>query len=266
MSAEAGKHVLVEKPMAVNGDDAVEMVRTCRRQKVKLGVGFQLRHHPGFIKARQLVQEGTLGLITMAQAQFFFPTPRAVTTRVERNDLTQWWEEQEKIGGSYVLMGMGVHAIDILQFLLDQPITEVAAITDGESGKAHIDDTAALALRFRGGMLGTVCCGRFAPDSRNDAVIYGSNGRILLEDALRERCGGTLAVASESVNLSESFEPNLLTLYKRQIEAFSRAVQEDTEFNASGEDGLSVVQVTSAAINSAATGRTVKVEPIQVED
>lgn len=161
-------------------------------------------------------------------------------------------------------MGMGVHAIDTLQFLLDQPITEVATITDGQPGTAHIDDTAALVLRFRDGMLGTVCCGRFAPDTRNDAVVYGSNGRILLKDAIWERCGGSLEVASETVNLSESFEPNLLTLYKRQIEAFNRAIRDNTEFNASGTDGLSVVQVATAAVESASTGRSVKMEPIQI--
>ena len=123
----------------------------------------------------------------------------------------------------------------------------------------------ALALRFRDGMIGTVCCGRFAPDTRNDAVVYGSNGRILLENTLWELGGGTLEVSSESVDLSESFEQNLLTGYKRQIEAFNRSLQGDGEFNASGMDGLSVVQVTSAAIESTTTGRTVKVGPIQFE-
>ena len=70
MAAQAGKHVLVEKPMAVCIDEAVDMVRTCKSHNVKLGVGFHLRHHPGHREARRLIGEGVLGTITLAQAQW----------------------------------------------------------------------------------------------------------------------------------------------------------------------------------------------------
>jgi 1,5-anhydro-D-fructose reductase (1,5-anhydro-D-mannitol-forming) len=70
IAAQAGKHVLVEKPMAVRVDEAVEMVRTCRAHGVKLGVGFHLRHHPGHQEARRLIGEGVLGTITLVQAQW----------------------------------------------------------------------------------------------------------------------------------------------------------------------------------------------------
>lgn len=168
------------------------------------------------------------------------------------------------IGGSFSLMGMGVHAMDAIQFLLNEPIIEVSAITDGQTAKQPLDDTAALAMRFRNGTIGTICCGRFAPDSRNDAAIYGSHGRVLLTNALWERCDGTLDVTSESVDLKESYEPDLLTLYRRQIEAFNRMLDGQGAFEASGIDGLRVVQVTSAAIQSAATGQSVKIEPIEI--
>ncbi len=60
-AAAAGKHVLCEKPMTTTLDDALAMVRACRERGVKLGVGFELRHNPGHIMARDLVAEGTLG-------------------------------------------------------------------------------------------------------------------------------------------------------------------------------------------------------------
>ena len=55
MAANAGKHVLVEKPMSLAVPEGVEMMRVCRQRGVKLGVGFHLRHHPGHIEARRLV-------------------------------------------------------------------------------------------------------------------------------------------------------------------------------------------------------------------
>jgi 1,5-anhydro-D-fructose reductase (1,5-anhydro-D-mannitol-forming) len=264
LAAEAGKHVLVEKPMALNVDDAREMVRACRQNGVKLGVGFQLRHHPGHRKARELVRDGILGRMTLVQGQFFYPDPRGMVELPRRTELSGWWDTPEMVGWSYSIMGMGVHIVDLLQFLLGNPIVEVAAMTNGQTASQPLDDIAAIVLRFQNGVIGTACCGRRAPDSENDAMIYGTNGRIALRDTIREACGGKLEATSSSVNLEEPYEKNLLTLYRRQVEAFNRAVQKEEDFDASGVDGLRVVEITSAIIEAASTGRSVKMDPVQV--
>ncbi len=262
MAAEAGRHVLVEKPMAVNVSEALDMVHTCRKNGVKLGVGFHLRHHPGHRRARQFIQDGTVGVISLAQAQFFFPDKRGVVDLPRRTGLSQWWEDPAMTGGAYSIMGMGVHALDLLQFLLGQPITEVAAITDGQSVQKPLEQIAAIALRFGNGAVGTVCCGRRVPETKNDAVVYGTGGRVWLQDTLWEPLRGKLEVVSDAVNMEESYQGDLLSLYKLQIEAFHRAIQRDEEFDASGMDGLRAVQVASAIIESASTGRAVKIEPL----
>ena len=113
--------------------------------------------------------------------------------------------------------------------------------------------------RFEDGTIGTVCFGRRMPDTENDAMVYGSEGRIALRSTIWETMRGELHVASETVNLSESYEHDILTMYRLQTESFNRAVRNDVPFQASGEDGLRVVEVTSAIIESAGTGRSVKV-------
>ena len=261
-AAAAGKHILVEKPMAVNVDEAVAMVKDCRRYGVKLGVGFHLRHHPGHRKARKLIAEGALGRIAMAQAQFFFPGPRGEMEAPPRTGLRKWWEEPEMVGGAYSIMGMGVHAIDLLHFLVGHPITEVAAITDGQKPERPLERIAAIAVRFQNEAVGTVCCGRRIPDSENDAMIYGIQGRIALRDTVKEALNGRLEVLTDAVKLQETYPTDLLTLYKLQIDDFNRAVLQGEEFDASGVDGLRVVQVASAVIESAKTGRAVKIEPL----
>lgn len=256
MGARAGKHILVEKPMAVSVNEALEMVRICREHNVRFGVGFHLRHHPAYKKVKKLIQEGIPGHISMAQAQNFhlIDPPRWLQSK--------WWGEPEKVGGGYVIMGMGVHMIDLLQFLLGEPIVEVAAITDGQTADRPLERTGAVALRFRNGPIGTVCYGSLVPDTWNwnGATIYGMDGRISLRGDLSE----TLEVTGKSLNMTERYERNVLTLYKNQIEAFNRSVQQGEEFEASGIDGLSVVQVTSAVLESASTGRSVKVDRIGV--
>ena len=262
MAAEAGKHVLVERPMAVSPSEALDMVNVCRERRVKLGVGFHLRHHPGHRRARQFIQEGVLGSISLAQAQFFFPDKRGVVDLPRRTGLSLWWGDPAMTGGAYSIMGMGVHALDLLQFLLGQPIMEVAALTDGQTAQKPLDEIGAIALRFRNGALGTVCCGRRVPDTKNDAVIYGTGGRVWLKDTLWEPLRGKLEVISDSVNMEESYQGDLLSSYTLQIEAFRRAVEQDEEFGASGVDGLRAVQAASAIIESASTGRAVKIEPV----
>ena len=75
---------------------------------------------------------------------------------------------------------------------------------------------------------------------------------------------GKLEFVSDAVNTEDSYEGDLLSLYRLQIQAFPRAIERDEEFDASGMDGLRAVQVASAIIESASTGRAVKIEPLSL--
>ena len=271
IAAQAGKHVLVEKPMAIGVDEAVDMVRTCRAQGVKLGVGFHMRHHPGHQEARRLIGEGVLGTITLVQAQMGSgirgrtELPFEVFREARSGQRSVWWVQPEGVGGAWAMMAMGVHCVDLLRFLLGQDVVEVAAMTDGQTQAHPLERLATLCLRFNGGTIGTVCCGFKIPDTKNDATLYGSHGRIVLGDSVRLALQGSLEVVSDTVTTTMTYQQEQLALYRRQVEAFNHAIQHDEEPIASGLDGLHVVQATSAMIESASTGRAVKIAPLSVE-
>src|SRR5713101_529841 len=145
-AAQAGKHVLVEKPMAVRVDEAVEMVRTCRAHGVKLGVGFHPRHHPGHQEARRLIGERVLGTITLVQAQMGGAWPRGrpeisfeVFQEARSGQRSVWWGQPEGVGGAWAMMAGGVHCVDLLRFLLGQDVVEVAALTDGQTQERPLE-------------------------------------------------------------------------------------------------------------------------------
>ena len=263
LAAQAAKHILVEKPMAVTLGDAVEMVQACRSHGVNLGVNFHVRQHPGHIEARRLILEGVLGNISMAQAQWGAGT-RGVDDPPPRSGLSEWWAQPEMIGGASSMMGTGVHCVDDLRFLLGQEVTEVAAITDGQAHTRPLENMAAISLRFDQGTIGIICCGRRMPDSKNNATIYGSDGRIVLDDTLRGPLQGGLEVVSERVNTTAAYDHDPLGLYRSQVEAFNRSIHHGEEPSANGFDGLKAVQVTVAMIESARFGRTVKLGPVPV--
>ena len=262
-SAEAGKHILCEKPMTTTLDDAVTMVRACRQHGVKLGVGFELRHNPGHVLARNLVADGALGRVTLAQGQWGFGS-RGQETFPPREGLRQWWDDPDAIGGASTMMGTGVHVMDLLRFVLSQEIVEVAAITDGQTAQRPLEQIATLALRFSGGALGTLVCGRLLPDTRNNLVLYGINGRFTSRETIWEACKGDIEVVSDTVNRTESYPEDYLGNFIAQTEDFQQAVAQDRDPSATGLDGLRVVETTLAAIESARTGRVVKIEAAAV--
>ena len=262
MAANAGKHVLVEKPMALTVYEGLEMVRTCRAKGVRLGVGFQLRYHPGHAEASRLVREGVLGNIALAQVQIGGGT-RGEQVRAPRTGLSEWWDHPEMVGGAATMIGSGIHSLDDLHFILGQTVTELAAITDGQTVATPLESLAAMCLRFDGGAVATLCCSSRVPDFKNDVTIYGTDGRIVLTES-RPTFAGSLEVSSETLNSTESYGPDALALFTWQTEDFNRAIQRDEDPLASGVDGLKAVQVTVAMIESASTGRTVKLEPLPV--
>ena len=262
-AAEAGKHVLSEKPMTTTLQDALDMVRTCRGRGVKLGVGFELRHNPGHILARDLVRDGALGRVTLAQGQWGFGT-RGQEVFPPREGLRQWWDDPEAMGGASTLMGTGVHVMDLLRFVMGQEIVEVAAITDGQTEARPLEQIAVLSLRFDNGTLGTLVCGRLLPDTRNDVAIYGINGRFTSRETVWEAQKGDIEVISDTVNRTESYPENYLANFIAQTEDFQQAVAEDRDPAATGVDGLRSVEITLAAIESARTGRVVKISPTEI--
>ena len=263
LAAKAGKHVLVEKPMATSALDCVEMIKTCKANNVKLGVGFQLRFHPGHMTASRVVREGGIGQVALAQV-LLGSGVRGQTKRETRTGLREWWEMPHMVGNARSMIGTGVHCVDDLEFILGQTVVEVAAISDGQTENYPLEDLVSLSLRFSGGTIGTMVCGSRVPDSINDVTVYGSDGRIQLKNAASPTMGGSLEIKSQSVDSEVTYESDAQALAKWQIEGFNRAIRLDAEPAASGTDGLRSVQITEAMIDSVRTKRTVTVEPIQV--
>jgi|SRR5215471_14633030 len=258
-AARAGKHVLCEKPMATAVADAVRMVEACRMARVKLGVAFNLRQHPAHRRAREIVASGALGRLVLAQGQWAFGV-RGRDGSPPRNALNQWWDAPELIGGASTMMGTGVHVVDLMRFVLGQEITEVTAVTDGQTSEKPLEQIACLMLRFSGGTLGQVTASRLLPDSLNDFRLYGILGRLAGYHSLWEARTGRFETVSETVNETSEYPEALLPNYVAEIEDFQRAVATDGEPAATGVDGLRIVEVTIAMIESARTGRSVKPE------
>lgn len=245
-AARAGKHVLVEKPMALKSDDAEAMVEVCGAAGVRLGVGFHLRHHPAHQEARRLVQEGLLG-------QPFVYDLRWVVASTRR---AGWWQDPDMIG-AYILAARGVHLMDFARFLSGLEPTAVTMMSDGQRADRPLEEKAVLTLRFGEGVFATLILARHAAGTQNGFAVYGTAGTVQATGTIGPNPTGTLSLVTGSADTEVSYHAK--GPYQAEIEAFNRSIVNGTTPSASGLDGLRVVRITEAAIKSAWEGRTVEI-------
>jgi 1,5-anhydro-D-fructose reductase (1,5-anhydro-D-mannitol-forming) len=242
-AARAGKHVLCDKPLALTVTEARRCVEECRSAGVRLGITFQTRYYDGIADAAKLVRDGEIGNVVVAE----------VTMSAGRN-LPRGWRTDPALAGLGTLNNIGVHAFDLLRYLLGAEVNEVVAMTGAEPGY-RVDTTALVLLRFANGTIAYVNANQSVPHSRDDVVLYGTQGRVLGLNLSRPDREGTLSIvtsAGERTLPTRSHDG-----YRRVIEAFADAVSRDRDPSPAGEDGVRSVQLTTAIAQAMAERRLV---------
>ncbi|MFC2007347.1 Gfo/Idh/MocA family protein [Chloroflexota bacterium] len=256
-AAEAGKHILCEKPMTITVEDAELMVAACDKNKVKLGVSFPARYHPAHIEARHYIQSGIVGEINVVKAQY--------CRGGSRGSWSTWspWRSDPSMGGAGALYGQGVHPIDLLRFMLDSEIEEVRALTDENPPEYPVDDMAYVIIRFENGVTGVVICGMLAPRSENDAVLYGSKAKITCKGTIGAPMPGAVGeflVDGDAINVRMDFPntgkpPRMV----HEIDDFNNWVDGGIEPDITGRNGLQMVKIGNAILESSREGKAVKI-------
>ncbi len=169
-AADAGKHVLIEKPAAVSLDELRALEATVRRTGVRSLVSFVLRRNPLFRILRRQIDEDAIGEIFMAEVDYWHSTPRATAEH--------WMSQRE--AGSVFLMG-GCHAVDAARFLVGAEIVEVFAYSTKGRGRPYYqyDPTVTASVRFATGAVGKISASMecVMPYAFN-VVLMGHKGTI----------------------------------------------------------------------------------------
>jgi UDP-N-acetyl-2-amino-2-deoxyglucuronate dehydrogenase len=173
-AAEAGKHVLVEKPMALNPTDANAMIAACDTAGVKLGVCFQSRGRPLFQRIHAAIQAGDLGDLTLGVVTMPYYRPQSYYDQAA-------WRGTWALDGGGVLMNQGIHQVDLLVWLMGDPVN-VEAFAGTLHRQIEVEDTLAAVLHFPNGALATIAATTTAnPGFPHRLEIYGTGGGIRTE-------------------------------------------------------------------------------------
>lgn len=180
----AGKPVLVEKPLALNGQEAREIAHAAKARGVKVGLVFNFRLLPAVLRARQLIDEGFLGTILHFQIEYLH-------TGYQAPERPMSWKLRKAQSGGGALVDLGAHPVDMLSYLLGE-YGEVLATThtyiparpvrpgSAEREPVDVDDAAWLQIKMENGALGTLTTSRFATGAPDDLrfEIYGTRGAL----------------------------------------------------------------------------------------
>lgn len=171
-AAEAGAHVLCEKPLDVYRDRIDRMINTCEREGVTLAGVYQKRFEPHARRAKRAIEEGEFG----------DPVSASLTVNWFRSqpyyDSGEWRGTRAMDGG--VLLNQAIHAIDRLQWLLGG-VESVAAMTDALARDLESEDTAAIAVRFGNGALGTIQATTATKGGSRRTEVNATEGTLALE-------------------------------------------------------------------------------------
>ena len=246
-AVEAGKHVLCEKPMALNVEECEKMIKASQEAGVKLMVGFMMRFHPAHQKAKELIEKGVLGDIVLAHIQNLLWYPPAEGA----------WRQNPKLGGGGVLMDVGSHCIDLLCFLLGR-VKEVAGIAKSVIFNYPVEDTSTFILKFTRGTRGVVENSFAIPYRENHLEIYGTRGTLLISRSIGPFKDFQMKLITEEGEklLPLSYEDP----YRREFEEFVKAVEEDRLPPIPGETGRENIKIIeSAYLSSKKEGKFIPV-------
>ncbi|MGY1622316.1 Gfo/Idh/MocA family protein [Geodermatophilus sp. SYSU D00965] len=242
-AAAAGKHVLCDKPLATTVADAERAVTACREAGVGLGITFQTRRHEGMGDLRELVARGEIGPVRLVQLQL---GPGRM--------LPKSWRTDPALAGAGVMNNFGVHAFDLLRYLLDAEVVEATAVVDVEPGY-DVDTLALAVLRFDNGALAYVNANQSLPNPQQDLSVHGTEGTVLGRNVTRPNLTGTFTVIGPDGTSERTVSTG--GAFLATVQAFADAVLRGEDPSPSGVDGLRSVELIAALTRSAQERRTV---------
>jgi predicted dehydrogenase len=275
-AAEAGKHVICEKPL---GRDATESHETWKRVQatgVKHMCAFNYRFVPAVRLAREMIEAGELGEIFHFRGAY-------LQEWIADPAFPMVWRLDKEQAGSGALGDLGAHVIDLARYLVGE-IGAVSAttrtfITDRQGGTVDVDDAVESVVEFESGAVGTIEASRFCPGRRNAFrwEVNGSKGSIAFDlERLNElqvhyagSSPGRLSQGHRTVLVSEAEHPfwehwwppgHVLGwehTFTHELHHFLRVIREDSDVAPHGatfEDGYKAAEVCDAMLRSAAAG------------
>ena len=254
MAADAGKQILIEKPLAMSSAEGEKVIEYCRSKGVRIAAGFMMRFGAYVMEMKKDIAEGKIGDVVSSYSQFTCWYP----------DMPGNWRQSKSKGGGGALMDMGVHCIDLVQYVTGRKVKQVTAMNDTLTFKYEVEDSSIVLMRLENGAQCVVQSNFNIPDdaAKWRLEFFGTKGRMMGDGVIGQVDGGTMdalfmgAVGGYNAqqdtvkSASEDINVQFGNMYTREIESFSDSILNNKPLEVPAEDAVYVQKVIEAAYKS----------------
>jgi predicted dehydrogenase len=241
-AAKMGKHILCEKPLAANTQDAEAIVAACKAAGVKLMAAYRIQYTPEHWAAKQAIAEGKLGKIKLLDS---------IHTQVEP-DPEVWRLKLKQAGGGPVL-DVGIYCLNTMRFLLGQEPEWVFAAQhrpEGDPRFSEVEESVSFMLGFPGGVIANALTS-YGADKTTSVRVLGEGGTALLDPAF--------VYNGLKLTLSDSGGDTLVRFpdydqFQLEVDHFARCIQQGKEPYTPGEEGVQDHRLMDAIYESVRSG------------
>lgn len=253
-SLNRGKHVLVEKPLALSIEDADSMILSAKKNNVKLGVCYQQRFNPVIQKVKRAIDEGRFGRLVNV-------TGRILWNRNDEYYKQASWRGTKRLDGG-MLLNQCIHNIDLIQWLIGSEIDSICAEMDTFLHDIETEDFGAIIIRFKnrtiGIVEGSVCV--YPKNLGETLSIFGEKGTVVIGDGMNK-----IKVWRFEDELGENIGVSGTQGHSLLYEDFIDAIKNNREPFINGEEGKKSIEIALGAYISQKEGKKVKL-PIKGMD
>ncbi|QJQ96982.1 Gfo/Idh/MocA family oxidoreductase [Halomonas sp. PA5] len=250
-AAKAGKHVLCEKPMAMDEQECQAMIDACRENDRQLMIAYREQYEPHNLEAIRQIQDGALGELRLMTLNAGSP--------VDPEEPRGQWRLRKEMAGGGSLYDIGIYALQAARYLSgEEPIEVSAMISSPEDDPrfAEVEDSVTFQLRFPSGLLAT-CTSSFTTAQHNMASVFGTDGTLTLEpmsDYYQHELRILTDEGEKSLDIQE------ISQFAAEMDHLSQVVREGGSPKTPGEEGMQDIHLMRAIYASATSGRPVRIE------
>ena len=242
-AARAGKHVMCEKPLALNLGDARAMVAECKARGLVMGTNHHLRNAGTHRAMREAIQQGRIGKPLFARVFHSVYLPPHL----------QGWRIDKPAAGGGVVLDITVHDADTLRFVLDDEPVSVTAMTSNGGMGVGLEDGVMGVVRFSRGALAQFHDAFTTRYATTGFEVHGEIGSLIATDCMTQQPKGDVLLRSARGEEQLTIDRN--NLYVRSVGLFQEAVAGRGSPAASGEDGVKSLSLALSVLQSANSGR-----------
>ncbi len=244
---EAGKHVMCEKPLAMNVADAVTMVRAAEKAGVVFATNHHLRNAGSHLKIKELIGSGRVGEVLSIR----------VFHAVYLPDFLQGWRINNAEAGGGVIADIVVHDADTVRFYLEEDPKEVVAIEHSGTMGEGVEDSVMSVWNLASGIMVQTHESFTHSFAGTGVEVHGTAGSIVARNVMTQRPVGAIELRNKDGVQSVDFSDH--NLYERAMGLFAHAVAGEGQPSASGVDGVKSLAVAQAVKQAAGSGERVAV-------